>query len=50
MTCAKNEELNKQVHELLERGLIRENLSPCLVPIIVLLPYKHREWKMYTNS
>jgi hypothetical protein len=34
MTPAKSEELNRQVQELLQKGLIRESLSPCAVPTI----------------
>ncbi len=44
-----NEELNRQVHELLQKGLIRESLSPCAVPI-VLAPRKNGEWRMCTDS
>ena len=32
MTPQKNEEIRKQVQELLNKGLIREGLSPCAVP------------------
>ena len=42
LTPTKNEELNRQVHELLQKGLIREGLSPCVVPI-VLVPKKNEE-------
>ena len=35
LTPIENEELNRQMHELLERGLIRESLSPCVVPTIL---------------
>ena len=41
----KNEELNIQVQEFLEKGLIRETLSPCVVPVI-LAPKKNGEWRM----
>ena len=34
LTPTENEELNRQVHELLQKGLIRESLSPCVVPIV----------------
>ena len=42
LTPTKNEELDRQVHELLEKGLIRESLSPCVVPIL-LSPKKNGE-------
>ena len=35
LTPTENEKLNRQVHELLEKGLIREILSPCVVPIVL---------------
>ena len=49
MTPIETEELNRQVQELLRKGLIRESLSPCAVPI-VLAPKKDGEWRMCTNS
>ena len=42
LTPIENEELNRQVHELLQKGLIRESLSPCVVPT-VLAPKKNGE-------
>jgi hypothetical protein len=41
MTPTEGEEVNKQVQELLDRGLTGENLSPCAVPT-VLTPKKGR--------
>ena len=49
LTPRENEELNRQVHELLQKVLIRESLSPCVVPI-VLAPKKNEEWRMCTDS
>ena len=49
LTPAENEELNRQVHELLQKGLIKESLSPCVVPV-VLAPKKNGEWRMCTDS
>ena len=49
LTPTENEELNRQVHELLQKGLIRESLSPCSVPV-VLTPKNNGEWRMCTDS
>eukprot|EP00253_Pinus_taeda_P029056 PITA_29056 len=49
MSPKDNEEIRKQVHELLDKGLIRESLSPYAVPII-LAPKKGGEWRMCANS
>ena len=49
MTPIESEELNKQVNELLQKGLIRESLSPGVVPA-VLEPKKNGEWRMCIDS
>jgi hypothetical protein len=33
----KNEEVKRQVQDLMEKGLVRESLSPCVVPIVLNL-------------
>nr|GEZ13321.1 reverse transcriptase [Tanacetum cinerariifolium] len=42
-------EIRKQVDKLLENGLIRESLSPCAVPTL-LVPKKNGEWRMCMDS
>eukprot|EP00253_Pinus_taeda_P028398 PITA_28398 len=49
MSPKDNEEIRKQLQELLDKGLIRESLIPCAVPM-VLAPKKGGEWQMCTNS
>ena len=49
MSPKDNEEINKHVQELHDKGLIRESLSPCAVPT-VLAPKKGGEWRMCTDS
>jgi hypothetical protein len=44
-----NEEVKRQVQELLDKGLVRESLSPCFVPT-VLSPKKDGGWRMCTKS
>lgn len=49
MSPKDNEEIRKQVQELLDKGLIRESLSPYAVPT-VLAPNKGGEWQMCIDS
>jgi hypothetical protein len=42
MTTTESEELNRQVQKLLQKGLIRVSLSPCVV-LIVVAPKKDGE-------
>jgi hypothetical protein len=44
-----NEEVKRQVQDLMDKGLIRESLSPCVVPT-VLSPKKDGGWRMCTDS
>ena len=43
MLPRENEEMSKQLQELLDKGLIRESVSPCAVPK-VLATKKHGGW------
>jgi hypothetical protein len=38
-------EIQQQVQELLGNGYVRESLSPCAVPVI-LVPKKNGTWRM----
>ena len=49
LTPLENEEIKQQVHELLEKGLVKESLSLCVVPT-VLSPKKDCGWRMCTDS
>jgi hypothetical protein len=49
LTPQENEEVKKQVQELLDKGLVGESLSPCDVPT-VLSPKKDEGWRMCTDS
>jgi hypothetical protein len=49
LTPQENEEVKRQVQELLDKGLVRESLSSYAVPT-VLSPKKDGGWKMCTNS
>ena len=49
MIPKENEEIRRQVQELVDKGLIRESLIPCAVPT-VLSPKKDGGWRMFTDS
>lgn len=49
MTPKENEEIKNQVHELLDKGLVSESLSPCVVPIVLSLK-KNGSWRMCKKS
>jgi hypothetical protein len=49
LTLQENEEVKRQVQELLDKGLVRESLSPCAVPT-VLSPKKDGGWRICTDS
>lgn len=49
MNPTENEEIRKQVQELLDKGLIRESLSPCVVATM-LSPRKDGGWRMCIDS
>jgi hypothetical protein len=49
LTPQENEEVKRQVQDLLDKGLVRESLSPCAVPT-VLSSKKDGGWRMCTDS
>jgi hypothetical protein len=49
LTSQENKEVKRQVQDLMDKGLVREILSPCIVPT-VLIPKKYGGWRMCTDS
>ncbi|XWS28166.1 hypothetical protein CRYUN_Cryun25bG0042500 [Craigia yunnanensis] len=50
ISTKKHEELKRQVDELLERGLIRESMSSCIVPALLVPKKMYAKYVKQANS